>query len=216
MKKPARAASWQDVKAILSQQSPQELLQLIRDVYALRPEVKDFIHARFLPSTVNVTPYKKTVYQSLYPDVIHGEDMDLARGRKAISDYKKATNDPVGTLELMVYYVECGTQFTVDYGDIDAGFYESLETMFTQVVKTLHNSEQETIDRFLSGLLQGLVRYGVSLHLLAILAPGAPAGLGACLREVQRRIVAQLGNQVQVVRRASETRAGPGHSRGTG
>ena len=67
-----------------------------------------------------------------------------------------------------------------------------------------------------SGLLQGLVRYGVSLHLLAILAPGAPAGLGACLREVQRRIVAQLGNQVQVVRRASETRAGPGHSRGTG
>jgi len=33
MKKQARAASWQDVKAILSQQSPQELLQLIRDLY---------------------------------------------------------------------------------------------------------------------------------------------------------------------------------------
>lgn len=157
MKKPARAASWQDVKAILAQQSPQELLQLIRDVYALRPEVKDFIHARFLRAKANVAPYKKTIHQSLYPDVIHGEDMDLARGRKAISDYKKATHDPVGTLELMVYYVECGNQFTVDYGDIDAGFYESLESMFTQVVKMLQKSDQDTIDRFLPRL-EGIVR----------------------------------------------------------
>ena len=157
MKKQARAASWQDVKAILSQQSPQELLQLIRDLYALRPEVKDFIHARFLRAKANVAPYKKTIHPSLYPDVIHGEDMDLARGRKAISEYKKATNDPIGTLDLMTYYVECGTQFTVDYGDIDEGFYESLDAMFTQVVKRLQHSDQETIDRFLPRL-EGIVR----------------------------------------------------------
>src|SRR5712691_12221660 len=141
MKKQARAASWQDVKAILSQQSPRELLQLIRDLYALRPEVKDFIQARFLRAKANVAPYKKTIHPSLYPDVIHGEDIALARGRKAISEYKKATNDPVGTLELMVYYVECGNQFTVDYGDIDEEFYESLDSMFTQVVKTLQKSD---------------------------------------------------------------------------
>lgn len=152
MKKSVRTPSWKDVKAILVQQSPQELLQLLRDVYALRPEVQDFLHARLLTSTVNVTPYKHTIHQSLSPDVIHGEDLDLARGRKAISDYKKATHDPVGTLELMVYYVECGNQFTVDYGDIDAGFYASLESMFTQVIKTLHHSDQETIDRFLPRL----------------------------------------------------------------
>lgn len=152
MKKPARAASWQDVKAILSQQSPQELLQLMRDVYALRPEVKDFIHARVLMSEKTVKPYKQTIHQSLYPDVIHGENLDLARGRKAISDYKKATHDPVGTLELMVYYVECGNQFTVDYGDIDEAFYESLDAMFTQVVKTLQKSDEQTVARFLPRL----------------------------------------------------------------
>jgi len=157
MKKPVRAASWQDVKAILAQQSPQELLQLIRDVYALRPEVKDFIHARLLRAQANVAPYKHTIHQSLYPDVIHGEDIALARGRKAISDYKKATKDPMGTLDLMTYYVECGTQLTVDYGDIDAGFYESLESMFTQVVKMLQKSDQDTIDRFLPRL-EGIVR----------------------------------------------------------
>lgn len=157
MPKPARSASWKDVKTVLSQQSMPELLQLIRDLYALRPEVKDFLHARFLTSEANVEPYKQTIQQSLSPDVIHGEDIELSRGRKAISDYKKATHDAMGTLDLMTYYVECGTQFTVDYGDIDEGFYESLESMFTQVVKILQHSDQETIDRFLPRL-KGIVR----------------------------------------------------------
>jgi hypothetical protein len=77
---------------------------------------------------------------------------ELSRGRKAISDYKKATDDPIGTLDLMVYYVERGTRFTVDYGDIDAWFYESLESMFYQIVKTLQRSDEETIDHFLPRL----------------------------------------------------------------
>ena len=57
----------------------------------------------------------------------------------------------------MVYYVECGTQCTVDFGDIDAWFYESLESMFAQVVKTLQQSGQDTIDRFLPRL-EAIVR----------------------------------------------------------
>src|SRR5262245_27245920 len=114
MLKPARAASWKDVKTVLSQQSMPELLQLIRDLYALRPEVKDFLHARLLTSEQTLAPSKHTIQHSLAPDVIHGKNLALARGRKAITDYQKATRDRVGTLDLMVYYVECGTQFTVD------------------------------------------------------------------------------------------------------
>ena len=157
MPKPARSASWKDIKTVLSQQSIPDLLKLIRDLYALRPEVKDFLHARFLTSEKTLAPYKHTIQQSLSPDVIHGEDIELSRGRKAISDYQKATKDAIGTLDLMTYYVECGTQFTVDYGDIDEGFYESLESMFTQVVKRLQHSDQKTINRFLPRL-RGVVR----------------------------------------------------------
>src|SRR6266567_8811797 len=138
MTKKERSASWKDVKTVLSQKSMPELLQLIRDLYALRPEVKDFIHARFLTSKANVAPYKKTIHQSLSPDVIHGEDLDLARGRKAISDYKKATNDPIGTLDLMVYYVECGTQFAVEYGYGDEEFFERLDAMFAYSGDSCH------------------------------------------------------------------------------
>lgn len=126
MKSRKPSASWKDMRRLLAAKSHEELLQLIRDLYALRPEVKDFLHARLQTSTANVKPYKKTIQESLFPDVIHGEDLDLARGQKAISDYKKATNDPIGTLDLMVYYVECGTQFAVEYGYGDEEFFERL------------------------------------------------------------------------------------------
>ncbi len=147
-----KSASWRDIKRVLASKSQNELLNVIRDLYALRPEVKDFMHARFLTSEANVEPYKTIIDASLYPDVIHGDTIELSRGRKAMSDYKKATNDPIGTLDLMVYYVERGTRFTVDYGDIDAWFYESLESMFSQVIKILQQSDEETVDHFLPRL----------------------------------------------------------------
>jgi Family of unknown function (DUF6155) len=147
-----KSASWRDIKRVLASKSQNELLNVIRDLYALRPEVKDFMHARFLTSEASLEPYKKIIEASLYPDVMHGDTIELSRGRKAISDYKKATDDPIGTLDLMVYYVERGTRFTVDYGDIDAWFYESLESMFSQIVKTLQQSDEETIDHFLPRL----------------------------------------------------------------
>ena len=49
------------------------------------------------------------------------------------------------------------------------------------------------------GLFEVLPREVVVIHLAAILAMGAPPGIGAGVGEVQRRIAPQLGNQVQVV-----------------
>jgi len=157
MVKHARSVSWKDVKTILAQQSAPELLQLIRDVYALCPGNKDFIHARVLSPEETLYPYKAIIRESLYPDGTYDEPIQLTRAQKAISDYKKATKNARGTLELMVYYVECGTQCTVDFGDIDAWFYESLASMFRHVIHILQHSEQDTIDRFLPRL-EAIVR----------------------------------------------------------
>ena len=152
MPKRQQKPKWQDIRRALSSKGKTELLNLIRDLYALRPEVQDFINARFVVSMANLTPYQKTIQEALYPDVIHGEDLDLARGRKAINDYKKATNDPIGTLDLMTHYVECGTQFAAQYHYGVEELYEDLDEMFTRVVKTLQQSEQELIDTFLPRL----------------------------------------------------------------
>ena len=152
MPKRNQTPKWQDVRRTLASKSQRELLNLIRDLYNLQPEVQDFINARFVVSTANLKPYQKTIQEALYPDAMYNEDVDLERGRKAINDYKKATNDPIGTLDLMVHYVECGTSFATTYHYGDEEFYESLDEMFTQVVQTLEQSDQELIDKFLPRL----------------------------------------------------------------
>ena len=67
MKSRTPSASWKGMQRLLAAKSHEELLQLLRDLYALCPEVQDFLHARLLGAQANVTPYKKTIHQSLYP-----------------------------------------------------------------------------------------------------------------------------------------------------
>lgn len=40
----------------------------------------------------------------------------------------------------MIYYVECGTEFTCAFGDIDETFYCSLESMFDDVLKLMNDN----------------------------------------------------------------------------
>ena len=46
----------------------------------------------------------------------------------------------------MIYFVECGNQFTLDYGDIDEVFYDTLIEMYEKAVgrvrKMLKNKQR--------------------------------------------------------------------------
>lgn len=48
----------------------------------------------------------------------------------------------------MLCFVECGTRFTLDYGDIDGEFYESLESMYERAIKLLLTLAEATIDDY--------------------------------------------------------------------
>jgi hypothetical protein len=54
-----------DVKPILVSKSQEELLKLVRDLYALRRENKDFVNARFLTSEETLQPYQAIIGASL-------------------------------------------------------------------------------------------------------------------------------------------------------
>jgi hypothetical protein len=48
---------------------------------------------------------------------------------RPVEDYRQLTGDVFGTLDLMLTFVEMGTRFTNEYGDMDEPFYEGLELM---------------------------------------------------------------------------------------
>jgi hypothetical protein len=51
---------------------------------------------------------------------------DIGRSEDAIDRYSKAIDDVKGGTELMIFFVECGNNFTLGYGDIDDDFYDSV------------------------------------------------------------------------------------------
>lgn len=125
---------WKSVKQVLVERDRQALINLIEELYALNPENQTFILTRYnLIDTLE--PYKAIIQECVHPE--WNQRIELGEARKAFNRYKKAVGEPEGLLELAVYYVECGTACTVEYGDIDGQFYDSMISMLNQAIKLL-------------------------------------------------------------------------------
>ena len=94
-------------------------------------------------------PYKKTIDECMHPDIYSDKPIQIAKAKKAISSYSKAVGDPLGVTELMVFFVECGNKFTVNFGDINEGFYNSLNGMYRRAIQKVlsHPEEQQSVFR---------------------------------------------------------------------
>jgi hypothetical protein len=95
MAKP-RATTWNDLKAELAQFDCTGLLGLLKDLYALRPENRAFLAARFGVGIDPLTPFKKVISRWIYPDPMKGQDISVSKAKKAIADCQSARNlDPL-------------------------------------------------------------------------------------------------------------------------
>ncbi|EKN70919.1 hypothetical protein BABA_03619 [Neobacillus bataviensis LMG 21833] len=62
--------------------------------------------------------------------------------KKEITGFKKATNDERRTVDLMLFYVEQGVEFTSTFGYINERFYSSMVNMFDQVAIACDRDEE--------------------------------------------------------------------------
>ena len=80
--------------------------------------------------------YRKRSVHEFYPPRGMGNPK-LHVARRAVADYRKAIGNMVGALDLMLTYVETGTRFTNDYGDLWQSFYSSMESMLDSIADLL-------------------------------------------------------------------------------
>lgn len=144
--------TWINIKSVLINQDKSELINLIKELYTLSKNNKSFIEVRYQINADSLDIYKKRIEEALYPDVMSNNPVNFSAGRKAISEYKKATQDINGTLLLMVLYVKTGTQFTLDYGDMYDEFYDSLISMFHSILKVLVKEDDAMQNKYVSQL----------------------------------------------------------------
>lgn len=138
---------WSAIKANLSVFQKNELINLFGELYQLNEDNKHFISARCSETCEEaIKPYRILVKQFISPEIRYGEEpIEKTKAKKAIGDYWKASGDNNGKIDLMVYYIECGTEFTLTYGDIDASFYNSLSSMFGQTVNEIKKLPENKI-----------------------------------------------------------------------
>lgn len=147
-----RKISRRNIKARLAETEREALTALVADLYELAEENRAFIDARLRLTADPLAPFRERIKGALYPDPVSRQPIRLAAGRKALRDYRRAVGDPEGILDLLVYYVECGTRFTVEYGDTYEQFYSSLESVFDEAVTKLESADPEMVERFLPRL----------------------------------------------------------------
>jgi hypothetical protein len=109
---------------------------------------RDFIQARCQGGdgggAVLETYRRKIIAQFFSKSTVGIGPLKLGEARKAIRDYRKATGNLAGTVELLMTYVESGTEFTSQYGDINERFYNSLESALDELAALLRGKARET------------------------------------------------------------------------
>ena len=137
---------WSEIKKRISSLSEREQLALFRDIYELSPETKHFICTKLQTEDEVIHNFGSYYDRALKPFDIHGDltKEDFLRAKKAIKDFQKASADKDSVVELMLCFVEDGTKFTVEYGDMFEGFYLTLEEVLANLITLLKSPGWKT------------------------------------------------------------------------
>ncbi|MGJ7497233.1 hypothetical protein ACSFA8_19395 [Variovorax sp. RT4R15] len=132
-----KSTSWSDVKARLAHFDHDGLVCLVYDLYTANKDNQVFLHACFDLGEDVLEPYKTAINRWLWPDTFRNQTASVTKAKKSIADYKKAIGQPEGLAELMVFYCERATGFSVEVGLQDEGFFSALVRMFEQALKAI-------------------------------------------------------------------------------
>lgn len=145
-----KSPDWKNIRQQLSNWSKPALIALVKDLYEVSSGNGDFLHARFQAEADHgaaLEKYRHRIVEQFFPTRGFGK-LKLAEARKAIRDYQKATGNLIGGIDLRLTYVENGTEFTREFGDINESFYNSLESVLDEMVRQLLRETPESYPRF--------------------------------------------------------------------
>jgi hypothetical protein len=132
-----RSATWAQVKASLDGMDRAGLLGVVRDLYEAAETNRRFLHARFVPAAAALEEYRQRVRTAVFPDPFSQRPIRLRDATATIAEYKRATGDLAGTVDLMLEFVEAGTEQAADFGYGEDAYFAALERKVKEVVQSL-------------------------------------------------------------------------------
>lgn len=126
------------LKQYLKTLSRSDLINEIDKLTNFFPQVKQHYSIRFNTNNDKkiLDKYKKRVKKEFFPDRGLGKAR-LSIAKEPILEYKRIEPDSYNLADIMLFYVEQGVRFTLEYGDIDEPFYNSVESMYENALKLI-------------------------------------------------------------------------------
>lgn len=127
------------IKRELRKLEKEKLVSMIMDCYKMSGEVRDYVNNVLNPAEAIENLYNKAKSQILnefFPK--HGSNkFKITHAKKAITEFKRLTQDEERTLDLMIFYVEMGVGYAHFNRNPGEYFFESLVSMYGKALNEL-------------------------------------------------------------------------------
>ena len=126
---------WSDVKVRLEALDRKGLVSLLGDLYDASVANRRFLHSRMTPGSRDIEEYRRLVAHAIYPDPFSKRRVSVRDAGAAIVEYRRSTGDASGTVDLMLTFVEAGTEQAADLGYGDEAYFNALQIRLDAVAK---------------------------------------------------------------------------------
>jgi hypothetical protein len=158
--------SWTRIKASLRHLDQAALVEVIKLLYDKADDNKMML-ARYFdsePTDDLLAPKVRRIIDSAFYKERGYPDFKVGPARKALQGYLRVAS-PREAIEMELYYAGKGIQGTLAYGDIDEGFYMSVEGVFESAIKRiLANPEPEQYQGRLEDMVRSTSGIGWGFH----------------------------------------------------
>jgi hypothetical protein len=128
-------AGWAAVRRQLDPFDRAGLLALVHDLYDANASNRRFLEARLLSSSTSLEKYRRLVADAVYPDPFSRRQVSVRDATATITEYRRSTGDLAGTVDLILTFLEAGTEQAADLGYGDDPYFAALERKLDAVVQ---------------------------------------------------------------------------------
>jgi len=127
------------VKKELENLNKDQIITLIGELYKNNKANKEFLdHFANPDEKVLFEKFSQRIKDVFFPS--RGK-IDLRKGRKALTEFKKMGTSTEKNVELMFFYIETGNEAAKNFWQLDASYYNSLSSVFQEALKLLQKEE---------------------------------------------------------------------------
>lgn len=145
-----------EVKKGLKKLDETELIELLLELYKSNGKVKEFVSSRFGGESYNkelFDEYKKKIFLEFFNRGFRTPGIKTAKS--LLSDFSKFGSFD-NTLDLMLFFVECGTGYTNDNGDMNQVYYDTLCRVYDEFIDLIKQVESKDLINSFKGRVKEL------------------------------------------------------------